>query len=518
MDFAWVFERASSLRCAGTMKLSMLVSVLTTLCAVDCSSSVGSSAQALSNHDTPVFGIHEGSINSCDNGERWVHQGALTSVATSKYDGSYEAMAPGGPDDQHESPWWRALGVKTVRVSVPWDIALAGTSAASLINPSGTQKEWATLHTEALTNEQSCLDMWLNAAHVVGATPEIAFKPDYDYRDPSSNRILVPDIKVYTQAMQAFVDRYSRCGTDSCSLSNTSFPGGHATIAQVHIIAPWGEPDFNGKALVGNYLGAEGDPTIDQAVYTFYMPNGTSRFGEPSCSSSDESCGPVLAAEMWVAVDDVCGDACVLHSGPTAYQRNSGVIAGDFSSAGGSVGNPSYLSTYAQNLSGKHPVTWAMHAYTDTSTYEWCRLQHQSYDPSAGGDGSESEKYLNSLHDLGYHNDTYVWFDEISVFVQDTMFLHSGGPCGHNSSSTPPMYTPAIQSDAFDWLMTKLTAVHGDHPGDEPRVNRIYYMRAFSNGGGGSTNIVPNDPSYPTVDNGAPSTLYDAMVHYSASH
>jgi len=112
--------------------------------------------------------------------------------------------------------------VTTVRFSPPWDIADHSTTS-----PAG----------KVLTVEQACFDYWLRDLAAHGVTPEIAFKPDYNYQ--SGNRIMIPDLSTYQAAMTAFTAQYSNC------------PGTPATcadgLARVSIIAPWGNQSSVGR-------------------------------------------------------------------------------------------------------------------------------------------------------------------------------------------------------------------------------------------------------------------------------
>ncbi len=160
---------------------------------------------------TPVTisaGVQDGWINSCDSG------------SAPDYTPKNSVLAV-------DSPYWAALGMNTVRFSPPWDIAF--------YNP-------ATADGKALAVEQACFSYWLKALGAKGVTPEIAFKPDYNYT--SGNRIMIPDLDTYTAAIQAFVSTFS-C---PAAPADVLCPDG---LARVSIIAPWGEPEFHGSGKVG---------------------------------------------------------------------------------------------------------------------------------------------------------------------------------------------------------------------------------------------------------------------------
>lgn len=459
-----------------------------------------------------TLGLHDGAINHCDNFESW-HDG----------NGNLIFGQPGYPNtaataaELGNSAWWTPLSVGTVRVSVPWDIALPSTSDAGLVTAHDPAM-WSGYHLQALRNEQTCLDSWIADAVAAHETADIAFKPDYDYRDPATNHILVPEIATYRTAIAAFVARYP----------------------QVHIITPWGEPDYgNGHyprssndrspgctaGCAGNALPAAG---ISKAKEVFFLPHGSSpmdpnraRFDEPSCSQErDDYCGPVLAAQMWMAVLHACPD-CVLHSGAHAGMPGSGIVAGDFSGGGGLDG---YLALYARHLNdcagcaGQRPPTWAMHPYPDASNEEWCLLEtgHDFHPAGQGGNNSVTERFVNTMDSIGYHEHTFVWLDEVSVFANDNYDHGSptppentnGASCGVNHTANHPTYPPDVEGRAVKWLVNTLPRIRGTaHPGHEPIVDRVYYFRSFTGSDPNGDNITPTSPT-PNQQ-----ALYDALVH-----
>ncbi len=462
----------------------------------------------------PTLGLHDGAINFCDNFESWDQNGQPVFGQAGYPDLGATARELG------DGAWWTPMNVGTVRVSVPWDIALPASAQASLVtahDPAGT---WAQYHATALANEQKCFDAWLGAAAAAGQTVNVAFKPDYDYRDPSTNHILVPEIGVYRSAIAAFVAQY--------------------VPAKVHVITPWGEPDYGNPSYPtsstdtspGCTHGCEGNElpaaNISRAKEVFFLPSGSSgmdprraRFDDPSCgAATDDACGPVLAAQMWMAVHHACAD-CVLDSGPTAGDDSSGIVAGDFSGGGGLDG---YANLYAEHLNdcagcaGVRPPTWGLHPYPDTANEEWCQKNTgRDFDPAAQhGGNSVTEKFVDALHALGYHEHTFVWLDEVSVFATDN-YAHtdtfeplttSGGKCGVNTSTTKPTYSPDVEAKSFRWLYHSLANVRGTvDPGHEPVVARIYYFRSFAGSDPNGDNVTPTNP---TANQQA---LYDAIVH-----
>jgi hypothetical protein len=157
---------------------------------------------------TIPVGVQDGWINGCD------------SASAPDYTPKKSVPAV-------DSPYWAALGMNTVRFSPVWDIAS--------YHP-------ATADGKALAVEQACFNYWLKALGAKGATPEIAFKPDYNYT--SGNRIMIPDLNTYAAAIQALVSTYS-CPT---APAGALCPDG---LARVSIIAPWGEPESKARARSG---------------------------------------------------------------------------------------------------------------------------------------------------------------------------------------------------------------------------------------------------------------------------
>jgi hypothetical protein len=347
----------------------------------------------------PVVGVQDGWINSCDAGS------------------APSLPHPGSAVPADQSPYWSRLGVTTVRFSPPWDIADHSTTS-----PAG----------KVLTVEQACFDYWLRDLAAHGVTPEIAFKPDYNYQ--SGNRIMIPDLSTYQAAMTAFTAQYSNC------------PGTPATcadgLARVSIIAPWGEPEFRGTAKAG---------TFHKLPQILYMRSGR-EFDATDCPAhaTDANCGPALAAQMWVTVQHRC-PACT-------------VIAGDFGSNQGK--DLAYLDIYhkfLRDLHGGHtvyrPAVWAIHPYTDVIAFERSVQQHRPL-PALGG--TLVGKFARQLRRVGFGSHTSIWLDEVSSFTVDFGGRH---------------YSRAIQAAGAHDLLTYLPRAGGASVAGEPVVARIYYMR-----------------------------------------
>jgi hypothetical protein len=346
-----------------------------------------------------TLGIHDGAVNACDsNGTRVTPPTpAELAAATSSF----------------HSKYWRALNVHTVRFSPPWDIAYHHDKTAKA--------------NAELSVIQDCLDAWLVGAARAAATVEIAFKPDPNFKSPDGAFVGVPDIATYTAAIKAFISEYS-------APANT---GGRA---RVRIIAPWGEPDTPGS----------GNGRI-------FMPAGGHLFSDPSChgSDTDRTCGPVLAAHMWVVVHAACGAACTL----PGQTPGSGVIGGDFSGNGGQL--VTYLGVYHKNLDGLRPVVWALHPYGDIMKFESTGRPALS--------GTLTASFARALDTFGYHQHTQIWLDEISAFQYYSQ-----------SGKSQPAWTPEVQAAAGQYLLTQLPKAAGG-PG-EPVVTRAYYLNFQADG------------------------------------
>jgi hypothetical protein len=346
-----------------------------------------------------AVGVQDGWINSCDAGS------------------TPRLPKPGSPVPADDSPYWSALGMSTVRYSPPWDIAYHDTTS-----PDG----------KVLTVEQACFDYWLRDLAAHGVTPEIAFKPDYN--DQARGRIMIPDLSTYEAAIGAFTARYSNCPGTATTCSDGT--------ARVSIIAPWGEPEFTGKAKAG---------TFRKLPQVFYMQSGR-RFDAVNCpaQATDANCGPVLAAQMWVTVRHRC-PSCT-------------VIAGDFGSNQGK--DFAYLDIYRKYLRDLHgghavyrPSVWAIHPYTDVIGFERAVQQHR---PLTSLPDTLVGRFASQLRSYGYRNHTDIWLDEVSSFTVDFG--------GHH-------YSRAIQAQGAQDLLSYLPQAGGTSVPGQPVVTRIYYMR-----------------------------------------
>lgn len=346
-----------------------------------------------------TLGIHDGAINSCDNNGTQASPPtpAELAAATSSF----------------RSRYWGALKVRTVRFSPPWDVAYHHDKTAKANGQ--------------LSAIQDCLNAWLAGAARAGATVEIAFKPDPNFKSPDGKFVGAPAIGTYTAAIKAFTSEYST-------------PASTGGRARVRIIAPWGEPDTPG--------GKAGTKSSDDRIF---MPAGGHLLADPSChgSDTDRTCGPVLAAHMWVAVHAACGGACTL----PGQKPGSGVIAGDFSGQRGPL--TAYLDAYRTNLDGLRPVVWALHPYGDIMKFETTRQPNLT--------GSVTALFARDLDAFGYHQHTQIWLDEISAFQYYSQ-----------SGRHQPTWTPEVQAAAGQYLLTQLPNAAGGT--GQPVVTRAYYL------------------------------------------
>jgi len=298
----------------------------------------------------------------------------------------------------------------------------------------------------------------------------VQFRPDPNYLGTkrigrrSRTVILVPDIQTYQQALQAFLQAYS-CTTPAgqplatCPLPTDLPPNLDVTaMTRVSTLSPWGEPDFDVKGRLRPTGARDG---------WYYMPVGTRRFGQ-LCTGSVDRCGPVLAAQMWVAAFRGC-HGCT-------------IVAGTFGS------NPAkslaYLKIYAKNLDGLRPGVWAIDAYTDIGNYEYdCWDGHPPSSktigkypagphnppnqqcPAPAEESTLVSKFSAALAAAGYHGHTRIWLGEISVFYIDTI-THPGA-----------WYGWQVEHQAADYLLKQLARPGASTLPGDPYVARLYYMR-----------------------------------------
>lgn len=418
---------------------------------------------------------------------------------------------------------WSAEDVHYLRLTVPWDIAYTNVYSAAQLAHDPAAHDIDEL-------EQVCMSWWLTLAEKAHEScnctvePEIQFRPDahYDgrkYLNGSWQWVhVMPSIHEYSKAMAAFTAMYTCLNqyggpATTCPLppapadkpASWAYPDASARMIRVHVVAPWGEPDF---------------PPGDN-----YMPKGDRLFQKPGCNTGVNRCGPVLAAHMWQVVNRDCKQ-CI-------------VIAGTFSDFGGLApfgGNlkNTYLGEYASHLGGHRPAFWALDNYGDVSHYEWAcyqlnggasdvlyqsSAQFQAYvSPSnhnpnlnppsnlhyANCSSSPAQfkpcpaspasdiwqgqfsgqytllcRFSKALDDIGYHGKTHIWLGEISAFNVD--MFHNKAPAGQPADQ--PWYGWDVANQATHYLVADLCKPGKDTPSNAPPCTRLYYMR-YSDGAG----------------------------------
>jgi hypothetical protein len=422
MNLSSVWNRAIRPLVGAAVGLGVLSLAMALPAPAMASSAPAPAAQAPAPAPPVVVGVQDSAINGCD----------ASGSATSNPDFARAASSMVDPN-------WNGLHVNTARFNQSWDIAF--------------HHDGDVRADRALAVAQACFNYWLAVAAAHHVQPQIAFKPDANFENthigPMANRhILVPSISTYRKAMDAFMATYTNCtafgGTaTTCNLPPLPpgfppYPAGTGGMARVRIISPWNEPNFRSADPIG----------FDKLPQDFVMPAGGNHFGDANCRGvlTAAACGPVLAAQMWVAVHNRC-PGCT-------------VIAGDFSSLGGletDKGRVSYLDTYARHLSGLRPSVWALHPYSDVREFERVLVGQRGPTPLAG---TLVGRFAKALFDLGYHSHTDIWLNEVS-----SLFIPQNG------------WTREVQRRAAVYLLDDLTRAGGRTSPGQPVVTRITYFR-----------------------------------------
>lgn len=324
-------------------------------------------------------------------------------VAASCESGSYKAHTGSGVPAV-DSPYWAGLRAGTVRFSPTWDIALPAKALT------GRDRS-------AVMMERTCFNYWLGRLAVRGVSAEIAFKPDYCYKnkagcpDTQTGNVVIPTLSEYRTAIKDFVKAYP----------------------QIQMIAPWGEPDFQ--------------PRKPEPLFRIGGTHGAN-FGGAHCApnAAVDVCGPKLAAAMWITVHNDC---------PTCK-----VIAGDFGGYGPQ--DYAYLKPYDTYLKvrGYRPPIWGIHPYSDVKDHECAVARTLPCGPEALGScraGTLVACFAGWLKADGYTRHTRIWLDELSSFYKP----------GKGWNRT-------VQAAGATYLLSALPGVTGKN---EPVVTRIYYMR-----------------------------------------
>lgn len=369
-----------------------------------------------------VAGIHDTAINDCDGNGR--QQTAPTAAQLTAATASLS------------SRYWPE-GVRTVRVTLPWDIADPG--AVDWSTGAATHTSDAASDKAALATARQCFDTWLRAVFRHGLQPEIDFRADQDYTLHGTP--MMPTLAQYTDAVFLFRNQYTDCAS-ACA------DGGKVTV-----IGPWNEPDN----------------------YNIVFPDGRTHLAGTACPAhpTTADCGAVMAAQMWAVTHELVVQGGV--NGTPCPQCI--VVAGDFSGRDGLVAITSkecpqgcdYVDLYNLYLynatTGQrfHPAKWAVHPYSDIKGYQ------------DGNQGASTQlaTFAAHLQVEGYGPRTYIWLNEISTCADRT----TKSTC---ASGTAPKAGWSGQDAAMRYLLNKLPLTVG---ANGPQVGRIDY---YCFGGGES--------------------------------
>jgi hypothetical protein len=104
----------------------------------------------------------------------------------------------------------------------------------------------------------------------------------------------------------------------------------------------------------------------------------------------------------------------------------------------------------------------------------------------------------NDLSSIGYGSQTAIWLNEISVYYQAQFKPPSG--CTNNVSTS---FSQRRQAFAFLFMdgADSGTTLPSEIPGNEPQLDRLYYMRAYTGSAGDATYLHPGvfDCLYQTI-------------------
>lgn len=366
-----------------------------------------SAAPAAASAAPVTLGVHDSAINKCISDENSARKS--TAGWSTTLNVTLTGAAKKAARNSFNTGSWKSLGVSTARYLVPWDIAYHHAPSAA--------------DNHDLLLKEECLDQWLIGARNHKVSPEIDLDADLSYKP--NGKIVAPAVGTYTAAAKAFITKYSDAGNL------------HGR-ARVRIIASWNEPDLLAKPS-----------------RRVYVPGGGRPMADP-CRNEARTCGPVLAARMWQAVQANC-------------KQCSTVIAGDFSSLGGIRGREKgYLGDYRRAL-GKSPAkVWALHPYSDIMKFEskWHEVKkNKKYVcVQKKGQPNLSKSLVGEFaNDLKNSSATQIWLTEVSAFQYRTQ-----------SGKNRPCWTPAVQARAASYALSTLPRA-ASKPGDPP-VTREYYF------------------------------------------
>jgi hypothetical protein len=457
-----------------------------------------------------TIGVQDGSIDACDGetpGSSWSSLPTGTSATYSQITRTTTDTADGGGILDTN---FAGLHVKYVRVTVPWDIAY---------RPNGTGPD-DTAGNNELNTAQACFNYWLTVMQQQDLTPNVSFRPDYNYvsngstapaigsNSDGTGKILIPNIDTYNAAMVDFFKEYNDnlCGSSPPGAPNACplapLPAGvtqqypapapanpSQLMANVNIVAPWGEPDFESSSPAGLY----------NLRQTFYLQSSGSAltpatpsviFSSYTCktnASNDRStnCGPTLAADMYAGVASQC--------------TNCTVFAGDFASVTSNVALNDYLDLYNYELihhdQVQEPTNWAIHPYTDITAYE----KSVEDDTTKPKDATTlAYKYSADLGGLGYKSsntkssNTNIWFDEITS--KASVCNNNSDPC--NSTTN---FSIAAQTGGANYLIDYLAAPGVATPPGDPEVAGFYYLKYTDTNGALVSSTDTLEPAYSVI-------------------
>ncbi len=236
---------------------------------------------------------------------------------------SYEAS-----HDVSKSTAWRDVGANTLRVIVPWDIALRPAS-------DGIRREF---------------ENWISRARAsdVSADPYVVFGPTN-----SATNLANPSHVTHRTApdgpVAPFVEDYRT------AITAFMFTWGPKTAAGIRLIGAWNEPNLKevDMSIPNPYDGPIFLPKSGGATTTWM-----SSLANCPSGATTSNCGPLMAAHYWKNANEVMNVACQ-GSGKDCY-----VVAGEFDSTPTAK---SYWNTYANKLQDIAPLPTiiSFHAHRD---------------------------------------------------------------------------------------------------------------------------------------------------------
>lgn len=107
----------------------------------------------------------------------------------------------------------------------------------------------------------------------------------------------------------------------------------------------------------------------------------------------------------------------------------------------------SYLDTYTKTLGAtsgarNHPLVWGLHPYSDVTAFGKAYAAHR---PIPAPSQTLVARFARALSTVGYHQNTQIWFNEISACQYYDM-----------QYQPQPTWTPAVQAAAGQYLLAGL--------------------------------------------------------------